>query len=90
MRMCTFLGDFNLDISKSNYLRKVTSLANNSHMKQIINDFTRFYSLTYVVRKCSKPKLPPKVVKTRCFKHFNESDFVNTIKIIDLALTQSL
>ena len=41
------------------------------------------HSLTYVVRKCSKPKLRPKVVKTRCFKHFNESDFVNTIKSID-------
>ena len=108
------LGDFNLDISKTGNLRKVTSLANNSHMKQIINDFTRItetsktkidlifvskpelvissgvhslgisdHSLTYVVRKCSQIKLPPRIVKSRCFKNFSESGFIDTIKDID-------
>ena len=95
-------------------LRKVTGLANNSNMNQIINDYTRItetsktkidlifvskpehilasgvhslglsdHSLTYVVRKCSCIKLPPKIVKSRCFKNFSEIEFINTIKDID-------
>ena len=39
--------------------------------------------LTYVVRKCSQIKLPPRIVKSRCFKNFSESDFIDTIKDID-------
>ena len=108
------LGDFNLDICKADKLRKVTGLANNSNMNQIINDYTRItetsktkidlifvskpehilasgvhslglsdHSLTYVVRKCSRIKLPPKIVRSRCFKNFSEIEFINTIKDID-------
>ena len=95
------LGDFNLDQVKAGNLKKVTSLANNSNMKQIITDYTRItetsktkidlifvskpeliissgvhslglsdHSLTYAVRKCNRLKLPPKIVKSRCFKNF--------------------
>jgi hypothetical protein len=38
------------------------------------------HSLTYVVRKYKQPKLPPKMVKSRCFKNFNEFEFINTVK----------
>ena len=41
------------------------------------------HSLTYVVRKCRQLKLPSRIVKSRCFKNFNESDFIDTIKNID-------
>jgi hypothetical protein len=108
------LGDFNLDISKTAKLRKVSNLANNSNMKQIITEYTRItetskskidlifvskpeyvissgvhslglsdHSLTYVVRKCKQLKLPPKIVKSRCFKNFHENKFIDTIKNTD-------
>ena len=41
------------------------------------------HSLMYVVRKCRQLKLPSRIVKSRCFKNFNESDFIDTIKNID-------
>ncbi len=37
------------------------------------------HSLIYVVIKCKQIKLPPKIVKSRCFKNFDEEDFLNTI-----------
>ena len=108
------LGDFNLDQVKAGNLKKVTRLANNSNMKQIITDYTRItetsktkidlifvskpeliissgvhsiglsdHSLTYAVRKCNKIKLPPKIVKSRCFKNFNEVDYIDTIRNIN-------
>lgn len=108
------LGDFNLDVSKTCNLRKVLNLANNSHMKQLITDYTRItetsktildlifvsnpdhvissgvhslglsdHSLTYVVRKLKQINLPPKKVRSRCFKNFNELEFINTIQTID-------
>ncbi len=41
------------------------------------------HNMVYAIRKCNQPKLAPKTVKSRCFKKFNEVEFVNTIKNID-------
>ncbi len=41
------------------------------------------HSLIYVVRKHKQIKLPPRTVRSRNFKNFDESQFVNTIKSID-------
>lgn len=41
------------------------------------------HSLIYVVRKHKQIKLPPRVIKSRCFKNFNEIDFINTIQNTD-------
>ena len=108
------LGDFNLDISKNCNSRKVRSLAENSHMRQLINECTRItdksrtiidlifvsrpelvvssgvhslglsdHSLIYVVRKHKQIKLPPRTVKSRSFKQFNDMEFISTIQDID-------
>jgi len=37
------------------------------------------HNLIYVVRKCKQIKLPPKITKSRSFKHFNEIDFLETL-----------
>ena len=105
------VGDFNLDISKKNFLNKINSLASHSNMKQLIKDYTRIteftktkldlafvskpdkvsssgvhslglsdHSLIYLIRRNKKIKTPPKIVKSRCFKHFNEHKFIETIK----------
>ena len=41
------------------------------------------HSLVYVVRKHKQIKQPPRIVKTRCFKNFNDNDFFDSIDDID-------
>ena len=41
------------------------------------------HSLVYVVRKHKQVKLPPRTVKSRCFKHFNDERFVSSVANID-------
>lgn len=38
------------------------------------------HSLIYLVRKNKKVKVPPKIIKYRSFKKFNENDFIETVK----------
>ena len=38
------------------------------------------HSLIYLIRKNKKVAVPPKIMKYRSFKHFNEHDFINCIK----------
>ena len=39
--------------------------------------------LTFVVRKHRQIKVPPRIVKSRCFKKFNDTDFIDSICNID-------
>ena len=41
------------------------------------------HNMVYAIRKCNQPKVAPKTSKSRCFKKFNEVEFINTIKNID-------
>ena len=38
------------------------------------------HSMIYIVRKNKKVKVPPKFIKSRSFKNFNEHEFIETIK----------
>ena len=38
------------------------------------------HSMIYIVRKNKKFKVPPKFIKSRSFKNFNEHEFIETIK----------
>ena len=41
------------------------------------------HSLIYLIRKNNKVKVPPKLIKSRCFKKFNEHNFVDTLKTLN-------
>jgi hypothetical protein len=108
------LGDFNLDQCKACNSKKINNVARNSHMKQLISDYTRItntsrtkldlvfvsrpelvvssgahslglsdHSLIFVVRKHRQIKLPPRTVKSRCYKNFNDANFINAVRNID-------
>ena len=108
------LGDFNLDTCKRPNSKKVNNLAQNSHMNQLICDYTRItnvsqtiidlifvsrpelvvssgvhslglsdHSLIYVVRKHKQIKIPPRTVKSRCFKKFSDESFISNVQKID-------
>ena len=38
------------------------------------------HNLIYIIRKNKKVKVPPKIIKSRCFKNFNEHEFIRTLK----------
>ena len=38
------------------------------------------HNLIYLFRRNKKVKVPPKIVKSRCFNNFNEHDFIETIR----------
>ena len=38
------------------------------------------HSMIYIVRKNKKVRVPPKFIKSRSFKNFNEHEFIETIK----------
>lgn len=108
------LGDFNVDISRKCNAKKISNVANNSSMHQLINDYTRItntsrtiidlvfvskldnvitsgshvlglsdHNLVFVVRKSKQIKVPPRTINSRCFKQFNDNDFVQTVKNIN-------
>jgi len=108
------LGDLNLNIHRKYESKKVSNLAKNSQMCQLITDYTRItessrttidlifvsrsdlvissavhslglsdHSMVYVVRKHKQIKLPPRTVKSRNFKNFDESKFSRTIESIN-------
>ena len=41
------------------------------------------HSLIFVVRKCKKIKNPPKIIKSRSYKNFDNVDFINSLKAKD-------
>ena len=38
------------------------------------------HNLIYLIRRNKKVKVPPKIVKSTCFKNFNGHDFIETIR----------
>ncbi|XP_033096710.1 GATA zinc finger domain-containing protein 15-like, partial [Anneissia japonica] len=38
------------------------------------------HSLTYLIRNTIKIKIPPKIIKVRSFKNFNENEYINDLK----------
>ena len=47
----------------------------------------RDHSLVYVVHKHKQIKQSPRIVKSRCFKNFNDNDFIDSIDDIDWSQT---
>ena len=39
--------------------------------------------MVYTVRKWKRTKVPPKTIKTRSFKNFNQNSFLNSLNLID-------
>jgi len=55
------VGDFNLDVSKTNYARKVKKLSTPSNLKQLITDYTRITETTKSILDLAFVSKPDKV-----------------------------
>ena len=54
--------------------------SNRLHSSGVIPLGLSDHSLVYVIKKCTKPRYKPRVIKTRSFRNFNQADFCNDLR----------